>query len=253
MPIQTQRISQQEFGEIAYEVMRQVFEIHDEFGRFFNESIYQRELAARLAGILVEVPVKVSFGGYSKTYRLDVLKDGSGLFELKCADALSSKHRSQTINYLLLTDLGHAKIINMRPEKVEHEFVNCHLRLRETRDPKIVFNRWDESLMGAKRFQELLRALVGDWGSGLELPLYDAALCHFLIGQRDVPVTGTDDLGVQSIRMAESGVGFNSTAFKTRSEMFAVHARRLLKHTGLDAIFWANIRPNEIQFETICY
>jgi hypothetical protein len=44
MPIALQvplrRLSQREFGEIAFEVMRHVFAIHHEIGRFFDETIF---------------------------------------------------------------------------------------------------------------------------------------------------------------------------------------------------------------------
>jgi hypothetical protein len=41
------RLSQREFGDLSYEVMRCVFDIRDEFGRFFDEKIYKRELRNR--------------------------------------------------------------------------------------------------------------------------------------------------------------------------------------------------------------
>ena len=45
------RLSQSEFGEISFEVMRHVFAIHNEIGRFFNEQIYKQELTNRLPGV----------------------------------------------------------------------------------------------------------------------------------------------------------------------------------------------------------
>ena len=48
MPIQVRttasRLDEVSFGKIAYDVMRCVFDIHNEFGRFFDEKIYKREL-----------------------------------------------------------------------------------------------------------------------------------------------------------------------------------------------------------------
>ncbi len=41
--ITTTPISQQAFGELAFDVMRHVFAIHDEYGRFFDEIVYKRE------------------------------------------------------------------------------------------------------------------------------------------------------------------------------------------------------------------
>jgi hypothetical protein len=48
LPIPIRRLSQSEFGELAFDVMRHVFAIHNEIGRFFDEKIYKRELARRL-------------------------------------------------------------------------------------------------------------------------------------------------------------------------------------------------------------
>ena len=50
-------------------------------------------------------------------------------FEFKAAEAIHPKHRGQGIHYLFLFDLGHGKIVNVRNEEVEHEFVNCNQRL----------------------------------------------------------------------------------------------------------------------------
>jgi len=35
------RLSQAEFGDISFEVMRHVFAIHNDIGRFFEEKIYR--------------------------------------------------------------------------------------------------------------------------------------------------------------------------------------------------------------------
>ncbi len=130
------RIAQNEFGEIAFAVMEHVFAIHNEFGRFFDEQIYKRELAARTSDAVLEAPITVSFDSFSKTYYLDVLVKAGGLFEFKASDGIHPRHRGQTINYLLLADLEHAKLVNLRPEVVQHEFVNCSQRLVNLRDPR---------------------------------------------------------------------------------------------------------------------
>ncbi len=68
MPITTRiplrRLNQSEFGDIAYEVMRHVFAIHNELGRFFDEKIYKAELAQRMSDggsqqVEVDVPVAI--------------------------------------------------------------------------------------------------------------------------------------------------------------------------------------------------
>ena len=56
--------------------MRQVFAVHEELGRFFDERIYQREIAFRMAGAQTEVSVDVMFDGFCKTYYIDLLVGG---------------------------------------------------------------------------------------------------------------------------------------------------------------------------------
>lgn len=214
MPIKTRRVTQEEFAALAYEVMGNVFSIHDEFGRFFDERIYKRELADRMHGIQLEVPVTVSFGDFMKTYFLDVLDCDSGLFEFKSVDSIHPRHRGQTLNYLMLANLGHAKIINVRPEQVEHEFVNCNHILSELRNPQVVLDRWIPLVPGASQFEQVLRTLISDWGTGLELPLYEAALSHFLHCPAEIAVNGSrQTLGFQRMRLAAPNVAFKLTAF----------------------------------------
>jgi hypothetical protein len=62
------RLAQNAFGQIAHEVMRCVFAIHNDWGRFFDEKIYKREWQQRYSNVQVEVPVNVSFEGFSKNY-----------------------------------------------------------------------------------------------------------------------------------------------------------------------------------------
>ena len=44
LAVPIRRLSQAEFGEFSYEVMRHVFAIHNDLGRFFDEAIYKSEL-----------------------------------------------------------------------------------------------------------------------------------------------------------------------------------------------------------------
>ena len=99
--------------------MKQTFQIHDEYGRLFNEIVYKRELANRISHVNLEIPITVSFQSFSKIYYLDTMVGPGGLFEFKATDAIHPRHRAQTINYLLLADLEHAKIINTRGSALE--------------------------------------------------------------------------------------------------------------------------------------
>ena len=260
MPIhrtaETIRPTQDEFGQIAYDVMRSVYDIHNEFGRFFDEAVYKRELAARLPGMELELPVTVSHGTFSKLYKLDVLAHKRGVFEFKAAESIVPRHRGQTINYLLLFDLPHGKLINVRPERVGEEFVNCHLRLDALRGPVVDTAQFDSSIAGAAFFHDHLISMIQDWGAGLETGLYEEGLTHFLGGEervlQPVPVMGAKgQLHEQKLRLLAPDVAFKLTAFPDRLEAFAQHAGRLLLHTSLQAIHWANITHSHVTFTTI--
>jgi len=66
-------ISQKEFSDIAYRVMGVVFDVHRDLGRLFDEGIYQREIAERLANVRLESPIDVTFDSFAKTYLVDLL------------------------------------------------------------------------------------------------------------------------------------------------------------------------------------
>ena len=72
------RLSQAEFGELAYSVMGCVFQIHQDLGRFFDEKIYKRELAHRHPGVQLEVPIEVTHATFKKLQYIDALVDGGG-------------------------------------------------------------------------------------------------------------------------------------------------------------------------------
>lgn len=260
MPIvqtaQTTRPTQSEFGRIAYDVMHCVYEIHNEFGRFFDEAVYKKELAERVSGIELELPVTVTHGTFSKLYRLDVLAHKQGIFEFKAVDCIVARHRAQTVNYLFLFDLPHAKIVNIRPERVVDEFVNCHQRLHELRNPVIDASEFEWRELGGSFFYDQLLALVHDWRVGLEIALYEEALTYFLGGEDNVlqavPVKGRNGyLYDQRMRLLSPGVAFKLTSFADRLDAFCIHAQRLLRHTTLCAIQWANFGPNGITFKTL--
>ena len=250
------RLSQDEFAELSYDVMRCVFEIHREYGRFFDEKIYKRELAARLPRVEVEFPIAITHQTFSTTYYLDVLVADGGPFEFKAVDAITPKHRGQLYNYLLLLDLAHGKLVNVRPESVQHEFINALVRPDERRVFDVDRARWDASLPRAGPVADWLLSLLRDWGTGLELSLYEAALTHFLGGPETVvqmvAVRGSRErLGYQSVRLAAPGVAFKLTALESELQTFEDHARRLLAHVELKAILWINIALHRVTFTCI--
>lgn len=153
MPITTRipirRLSQRDFGEISFEVMRHVFAIHNEIGRFFDEKIYKCELTHRVRGVRLEEPIDVTFGSFHKRLFIDVLAGDGAIFEFKSAETLTAAHQTQLLQYLLLCGVAHGKLINVRPEVVEHEFVNTHWEYSQRVNFDVQDCRWNSNLPGA--------------------------------------------------------------------------------------------------------
>jgi GxxExxY protein len=251
------QLNKDEFGSLSFDVMRDVFDIHNELGRFFHEDIYKRALAARRNDVQLEVPVSVTHHEFEKRYFLDVLVDGGGLFEFKTVEALVPRHKAQLLHYLMLVGLEHGMLANLRSEKVSQEFVNVAMPTDDRYRFTIVENDWNNSLATGERFRETLHALLHDWGIGLELPLYAEAMTHFFGGEHAVQrvtirVRGTV-VGEQRFRMAADRVAFKFTALDDDAARarFARHARCLIGHADLNALLWVNLGHHTISLTTL--
>jgi hypothetical protein len=64
-------------------------------------------------------------------------------------------------------------------------------------------------------------------------------------------VSGGKVLGPQTFRLVAPGIAFKVTALPEDSNLFEIHARKLLEHTRLDAIQWINVARKEVSFRTI--
>ena len=251
--ISIRRPDEREFVRISYAVSGHVFAIHNEFGRFFEEGIYKWELARRMGGIELEVPVEVSFGDYRKTYFLDALASGCAIFEFKAVEALTDRHRSQLFNYLMLCDLPHGKLFNVRTEEVKHEFANAVVASDVRRRFDVDEADWSE--FGPIPIREWFTGFVRDMGTGLDVSLYEDALTFHLGGEefveRRVDVKSQDAvIGHQSFRFA-GPAAWKITTLNEQTERFVPHAHRLLKHCNLPALQWINVARDRLTFRTL--
>jgi GxxExxY protein len=248
------QLNQEEFGDIAYEVMAHLFAIHRDLGRLFDEKIYQKEIARRLPNAQREVPIEICFDGFKNTCFLDLLVEGGAIFELKAVESLSPRHRAQLLNYLLLTETAHGKLVNMRPEKVSHEFVNTTLTRTDRTNFVVEDHAWLE--IGKRGLKEWTLCLLYDWGVGLDLLLYEEAIGHFcgpdtIAAKVDIHSAG-QLLGVQTTQLTAPDVALRLSAVAPdRQPDFEAHLRRFLSHTPLRAIQWINLTRPLVQFKTI--
>jgi GxxExxY protein len=262
MPIECQitmrPLDTEAFGKLSYDLYAQVLAIRKEMGRFFDEKIYKQALAKRFDDLLLEVPILVRHGSFRKFYYLDVLVAQGGVIEFKAAAALVARHRAQLLHYLMLVELWHGMLINVRPERMSKEYVNNVLTHAMRRQFEFVFEDWQPDLPGARKFESLLHELLEDWGTGLDLGLYEEGLTHFLGGDSAVirPAEVRLDqhtLGPQTMRFVEERMAFKLTALESPSAQrsFEDHLRPMVNHTDIEGLFWANISRHKITLRCI--
>jgi GxxExxY protein len=250
------RLGQDEFAHVAYEVMGHVFKIHAEFGRFLREEIYHCEIARRCRG-MTKVPIEVCQAGFRKFYFIDLLVAYGAVFELKTMQGLAEHHRAQLLQYLLLADLTHGKLVNLRPESVQHEFVNTTLTCADRTSFAVDDRHWDSSERGSNDLRNATVNLLSDLGTCLNISLYEEALTRILGGESavlcDVEVFSNGHaIGTQPVRLVTPKIAFNVTSIGDKIQRKTEdHLRRFLIHTNLNSIQWINIRQNIVTLKTI--
>ena len=251
------RLSTDAMRELDYLVMGHAFASHHELGRMCDESVYQADLAARLVEVGLaarpEVPIRVTHRDFVKLYQIDLVVAGKFVYELKAVASLLGEHEAQLLNYLLLTNTAHGKLVNFRPGKVESRFVNSPVGEARRRQFRVVC---DSFAVEASPLRDLLLNLIEDWGMFLDLSLYTQALTHFLGGEatviQQVPMTrGKVSLGHQRLHLFSKDSAFRVTGIKHDLSTQESHLRRLLELTPLKAIHWINLCRDEISLVTI--
>ena len=91
--------------ELTEKIIGVFYEVYNELGHGFLESVYQKSLILALndAGLIVHSPVDIPvwFRGHQVgNFEGDVLVEKCVLLELKAAHTLHSSHQAQLLNYL---------------------------------------------------------------------------------------------------------------------------------------------------------
>ncbi len=246
------RIGQEEFGEIAYRILQQIFILHNELGRFLDEEIYKNAVVRRLEGAESNIRIEVRYEDFAKQYLVDLLVDGGALFELRAVRTLGAEHRSQLLNYLMLTGLSHGKLVNMRTDLVQHEFVNTSLTLGDRATFQILVSDWKDPVRDGRSFQAWFEGFLREVGVGLDLHLYQAAVSHFFGGTvQDINIEVDGNVvGSQRVQLATVDWGVTVTML-VQQRSYEEHLRRFLRHTPLSGIHWINITRRAVTFKSL--
>lgn len=260
MPIrcffEVNEISKSEFHEIDYRLMRHVFDIQNELGRLYTESIYQKELLYRCEGDGIEGEILVTHGSFRKSFFIDALVGGGVVYELKAVESLDGQHESQLLNYLFLTRLQHGKLVNFSSPSVQHRFVTTGIGSAKRASFSINDAAWnkDDSVAGSLR--EIVYTLVNDWGVFLDINLYRQAIFHFLSGEAQllsmVDITVDNRIiGSHKMHLLDQKTGLHISSVHRSTEAYRKQLIAMLGHTRLEKMQWINFCHDVIHLSTL--
>ncbi len=256
-PIPFNRLSRVEFDELSHQIMIHAFASQNELGRLCDEQVYQNDIALRLrdAGlgpIETEVPVTVCLRDFNKSYFLDLVVQNSFICELKASGTLKKQYDAQLLNYLILTDQKHGKLINLRPAKVEYRTVNAVVPQEARFDYNIDGCRFLPRTARCEQLLVLLREILAAWGAYLDSHLYEDALIYFLGGESQVlkrlPLSRKGHfLGTQLLTLLSENIAFKITSLPSITlPTYEAHMQRLIELTPFEAIHWINLHHREV-------
>ena len=135
-------------AELTGRIIEACFEVSNELGVGYIESVYEKALQVALLqkGLAVErqIPLNVSFRGVMVgDFSADIIVERKVLLELKAVDAFSNRHFAQLLNYLKVTGIDVGMAINFGT-------------------PKIQYRRFDNRFNGEADMNKALRDLLED-------------------------------------------------------------------------------------------
>jgi GxxExxY protein len=109
--------------QLTQKIIAVFFDVYNELGHGFLESVYQESLILALkdVGLMVHSPIEIPVWFRSHQvgkFQGDVLVEKCVLLELKAARTLDSSHKAQLLNYLRATEIEIGLLLNfgVKPE-----------------------------------------------------------------------------------------------------------------------------------------
>jgi GxxExxY protein len=126
--------------EITDRIIKGFYEVYNELGHGFLESVYERSLEVALQSsnlkVCRQIKIPVWFRGRPVgDFTADMLVENCVLLELKAARALDASHQAQLLNYLRATEIEVGLLLNfgLGPEFKPLIFDNPRKALRGNR------------------------------------------------------------------------------------------------------------------------
>lgn len=105
--------------EITDKIIRVFYDVYNELGHGFLESVYERSLEIALENLGLKARRKIDIRGKPVgDFTADMLVEECVLLELKSARALDPSHQAQLLNYLRATEIEVGLLLNfgLKPE-----------------------------------------------------------------------------------------------------------------------------------------
>ena len=117
------------YQELTETILGCCFEVMNELGVGFLESVYKNALliALREKGLKVDVEKRFEVIFRERKiglYIADLVVEEKVIIELKCCESLLGEHQAQLINYLKVSNILVGLLINFRKRKLEYKRVH---------------------------------------------------------------------------------------------------------------------------------
>lgn len=126
-------------GSLTDQILRVFYDVYNELGHGFLESVYHRSFAMALKSLGLNVSSRVAIPLWFRGHQVghfqgDILVENCVLLELKAVRALDSAHRAQLLNYLRATDIEVGLLLNFG-EKPEFKRLIFDNSKKKSRNP----------------------------------------------------------------------------------------------------------------------
>ena len=113
------------YSDITSKIIEACFEVSNELGIGYLESVYENALfvALQQKNLMVarQVPLKVNFRGVVVgDFKADLLVEGKVIIELKVVSNLMKEHYAQVLNYPKTTGLEVGLVVNFGTSKLQY-------------------------------------------------------------------------------------------------------------------------------------
>ena len=109
------------YAVLTQQIIGVFFDVYNELGAGFLESVYQKSLALALESADLTVHSRIDIPVWFRGHQVghfegDMLVENCVLLELKAARALDSSHQAQLLNYLRATGIEVGLLLNFGPK-----------------------------------------------------------------------------------------------------------------------------------------